>query len=187
MKSTKIAASALVAAAAATIASPADATVYERLRAVDEPYSFVNEDCEGATYLVDGVFNGRFILWQGTGPATEAFPYLDRFSIVETWTNTETGGWFTLSRHGIGHEVKARPVEGTVFEFRLVETGRTIIESSDGNRVATDRGARVITFEFDTLGDGQPGGNYDFDTWVEDDRGPHEIADLCVLAAELTT
>jgi hypothetical protein len=178
MKSTKFAATALVTAAAAAIASPADATVYERMRAVDEAYSFVNEECAGATYLIEGVFNGKFILWQGTGPATEAFPYLDRFSAVETWTNAETGGWFTLSRHGISHEVKARPVAGTVFEFRLVETGQTVIEDSNGGLVARDRGARVITFEFDTLGDGQPGGDYDFDTWLEDD-GDHTRSVTC--------
>jgi hypothetical protein len=189
MQSNRIAASVIAAATITSVVAtegPAGAKVVEHLQAVDEPYSFTNEDC-GTPYDVVGVFNGNFILRQGTGPATEAFPFLDRARIEETWTNTLTGRSFTLSRHGVFHEVKARPVEGTVFEFRAVETGQTTIVDENGNLVARNRGALVITFEFDTLGDGAPGGVYDFSTWVEDPRGPHPAADLCAIADELTS
>ena len=40
---------------------------------------------------------------------------------------------------------------------------------------------------FDTLADGALGGIYDFDSWVEDPRGVHEIGDLCALAEALTS
>jgi len=167
-------------------AGPAGATVIEKFREVAAPYEFVITDCEGATYAVEGVFTGRFILRQGTGPAAEAFPYVERFSIEETWTDPETGGWFTVRANMLGNEVKARPVDGTIFEFRKVEAGRQTVWNSEGELVAHNSGALLITFLFDTLGDGMPGGEYDWDSFVEDARGPHQIGDLCAIADELT-
>ena len=181
------AASSVVATAFALLAAgPASATVIEKFREVNAPYEFVMTDCEEATYLIEGVFNGRFILRQGTGPADQAFPYVDRFSFDETWTNLETGGWFTVRANMLGSEVKARPVDGTTFEFRKVEAGHQTVWSSEGELVARNSGALMITFHFDTLGDGMPGGVYDWDSFVVDERGPHEIADLCAIADQLT-
>ena len=86
----------------------------------------------------------------------------------------------------LGNEVKARPVDGTTFEFRKVETGRQTVWNSDGELVARNSGAQMVTFLFDTLGDGMPGGNYDWASFVVDERGPHEIGDLCAIADQLT-
>ena len=191
MRYRKIAASALAAAAVTTVVavagSPADATVIEKYQERKTPYSFTNEDCAGASYDVAGLFTGRFIGKEGTGPASETFPILDRHSFVETWTNTETGKWFSFSANRVFHEVKARPVDGTIFQFEAVQAGRTVLVDAGGELVASDSGAVRITFLFDTLGDGQPGGVYDFDSWVEDYRGAYGIGDLCTRAAELTS
>ena len=189
MESNKLAASALVGAgitcaAMAAPAAPAGATVYERLRAVDEPYGFTTDEC-GTPYDVAGVFNGRLIIKQGTGPRTETFPVLDKVSIVETWTNTQTGAWFTVRLHRTFNEVKARQVDGTVFEFRAVEAGQYVVEDAEGDVVARDRGAVIYAFLFDTLGDGAPGGEYLSD-FLADPRGKYEVDDLCAIAEGLT-
>ena len=160
------------------------------MRAIDEPYSD-SYTCS-SPFEIDGVFNGKAIIEQGTGPATETFPVLDRYSIEETHTNTVTGNSFTVRGHGIFHEVKARRVEGNVFEFRAIDTGQPfVVENAAGRVVLRDRGATAITFQFDTLGDGMPGGNYLDETWVETYRGPHpsggEDFDFCALAESLTT
>lgn len=50
-------------------------------------------------------------------------------------------------------------VEGTIFKFTFVETGQAfVVEDSDGGVVARNRGALRVTYLFDTLGDGEPGG-----------------------------
>ena len=191
MRYRKIAASALAAAAATTVVavagSPADATVIEKYQERKTPYSFTNEDCAvfctTSPVCSPAASSGR----RATGPATETFPILDRHSFVETWTNTGTGKWFSFSANRVFHEVKARPVDGTIFQFEAVQAGRTVLVDAGGELVASDSGAVRITFLFDTLWDGQPGGVYDFDSWVEDYRGAYGIGDLCTRAAELTS
>lgn len=177
----------VVAVAAAT---PAGATVYERLQTIDEPYSD-SYTCS-STFQIVGVFNGRLIVKQGTGPATEAFPVLDNYSFNETHTNTATGRSFTVKGNGIFHEVKARQVDGNVFEFRAIETGQPfVVEDATGKVVLRDRGAVDIRFLFDTLGDGMPGGNYFDESFVASPRGPRPSwdpdFDFCALAESLTS
>ena len=191
MQHRKLAAGLLIAglAAALTTVAPAGATVVDRMREVDEPYTLVFDECQetyGVSFDIAGVFNGRLLLKQGTGPKTETFPVLDNHRIEETWTNAETLRTFSLTSRGVFNEVKARQVSGTVFEFQAVETAHNVIRDEDGALVARNRGAVVYTFLFDTLGDGAPGGDYVSD-WDVDARGPQEVEDICALAVELTS
>ena len=177
-------------AAAAVPAAPASATIYERLRAVDEPtIPWSYDDC-GPAIAVEGVFNGRVIIKQGTGPKAGTFPVLDRFSLVETHTNTLTGASFTVRVTSVFNEVQARRVEGDVFEFTAVETGQPmVVEDADGRVVLRDRGAVRYTFLFDTGGDDVPGGTYLTDFLPADPHAPRPswTTDWCALALDLTS
>jgi hypothetical protein len=91
--------------------------------------------------------------------------------------------------HGLFHDIKATHVEGTIYEFVAVEAGQPFaIEDSNGNIVVRDRGVILHTYLFDTLGDGQPGGEFIEETQTTV-HGPHPGVDsdvFCETAAELT-
>jgi hypothetical protein len=132
----------LVAAAllAAPVAVPAQATVRERLAYHDE-WSFV-EDC-GFPVQVTGSGDGRATIREGQNADDGAFPVLDRFSFSETWTNIESGEWFVIRGQSIFNEVEATRIEGSIFEFRVVQAGRPfIVEDADGNVVAAQSRVR---------------------------------------------
>jgi hypothetical protein len=177
---------ALVAAAllVALVAAPAQATVRERFRLYEE-YSFT-EDC-GFPVEVNGATSGLIIIREGENQDEGAFPVLNRFSYRETWTNPETGAWFVIRGSATFNEVEATRVEGSIFEFRFVEAGQPfVVEDSDGNVVARNRGSVHVRYLFDTLGDDEPGGEFvsDVDFWM---AGPHPGIDShpCDYAVEL--
>ena len=90
-------------------------------------------------------------------------------------------------RHLTFNEVKATHVGGNVFEFRSVEAGQPfVVQDSDGNVVARNRGSVRVTFVFDSEGDDEPGGIYldDLDVRV---AGPHPSLEKhpCEYASEL--
>jgi hypothetical protein len=64
-----------------------------------------------------------------------------------------------------------------------------VIEDAEGNVVVRDRGVVRHTYLFDTLGDGEPGGEFIGETQAAV-HGPHSgFADdfpFCEIAAELT-
>jgi hypothetical protein len=80
--------------------------------------------------------------------------------------NPDTGKWFVIRGHGVFHEIKAKHVSGTIYEFVAIEAG-----------------------QFDTLGDGTPGAEFIEETSTIV-HGPHPgFADdfpFCEIAAELT-
>ena len=177
---------ALVAAAllAALVAAPAPATVRERITYHDE-WSFV-EDC-GFAVQVTGSGDGRSTIREGMNEDEGAFPVLDRFRFSETWTNLETGEWFVIRGKSIFNEVEATRVDGSIFEFRAIQSGQPfVVEDSDGSVVARNRGSVHIRYWFDTQGDDEPGGEWvaDVDLRV---AGPHPSLDLhpCEYAIEL--
>ena len=120
----------------------------------------------------------------------EAFLVADNYSYRGVFTNRETGEWFVQRGNALFHEIKATQVEGTIYEFVAVEAGQPfIIEDSAGNIVVRDRGVIRRTYLVDTLGDGEPGGEF-----IEDVaavvHGPHPGFEpdfpFCEIAAELT-
>ena len=183
MRST-IAALVSAAVVSALVAAPAQSTVRERFRDHVE-WSFI-QDC-GFPVEVTGSRDDRFMIREGKNQDAGAFPVLNRFAWRETWTNPANGKWFMIRGHGTFNEVKATRVEGSIFEFTAVETGQAVVvEDSDGRVVARNRGALRFSFLFDTLGDGEPGGEWIADT---DFRvsGPHPSLDVdfCEYAVEL--
>jgi len=170
-------------AAAVTVlgGAPAGATVIDRETFVDEPYSFSHDDC-GFQIDVEGTFSSKDHLRVGKGKADTAFFGFSNYSFVETQTNPETGAFVTVKANATFHEIKARRVEGSIFEFDQVEAGRFRMYDSDGGLVAFDRGNVHVSLLFDTQGDDVPGGIFIEETGV-DVHGPH-IDDYCDLITE---
>jgi hypothetical protein len=170
-------------AAIATAAAPADATVADRGHFADEAYGF-GYDC-GFPMEVTGVAGGNYRLRDGGGGI---FFSLDRVAFQEVHTNTDTGGWFTLSGRFAANETGARHVEGSLYEVQIVKAGQVaVIEDSDGELVSRDRGVIRRTLLFDTGGDTEPGGTA-VELLDQQLAGPHELlGHLCEVAEELTT
>ena len=133
-----------------------------------------------------GVASGNFHLREGKGDDATVFFSLDRVSFSERHTNPQTGEWFTLSGRFANNEVGATPVEGSLFEIRVVKAGQVaVIEDSAGNLVSRDVGVLRRTILFDTGGDQVPGGTF---VDLVDLRlgGPHPtLGRLCDVAADL--
>jgi hypothetical protein len=105
-------------------------------------------------------------------------------------TNPETGKWFVIRGNGLFNEVRATLVSGTIYKFVAVEAGQPmVLEDSAGNVIVRDRGAIQHSFLFDTLGDGEPGGEI-IEEFPASVHGPHpgfaEDFPFCEIAAELT-
>ena len=146
--------------------------------------SFVVDECDFPLEVV-GTFSGHFRARADRGG--QAFYALDNYRFRDVVTNPETGGWFLVRANGLFIETRATLVEGNIYEFVQHDAGQFVIEDSDGDVVLRDRGLVRLTVLFDTLGDGQPGGEPGEELDVEL-RGPHPTwdADFCATAAELT-
>ena len=169
---------------AAVVAPPAPATVRDKFR-LHEEWAYV-EDC-GFPVEVTGSRSNLIIIREGKNADAGAFPVLNAIRSSETWTNPESGDWFTISGKSTFNEVEATRVEGSIFEFRTVEAGQPyVVENSDGNVVERNSGSVHISYLFDTGGDDEPGGE-----WVADGdfrvAGPHPslLAHSCDYAIEL--
>ena len=121
---------------------------------------------------------------------TESFFFLrERHSFHETHTNTVNDESFVVrSDNSTIHEIKATQVEGSVYEVTQLEVGQPfVVEDSEGNVVARDRGSIRYHFVFDTGGDTEPGGEF-VEFLGADVNGPHPgfFTDRCSYAADLT-
>lgn len=150
-------AAALALGATLAVASPAGATIIER-----DSYEFTevdNFDFCGINFDWTGEFSGDIKIREGKNRNAGAFFLQDRFSSVETFVNTENGEYFTIDHNGVFQELRARHVEGNIFEFVAHEVGQPfVLRDSDGNVLVRDRGAITYTVLFDTFGDDEPGG-----------------------------
>ena len=153
---------------------------------VTETFSF--DDC-GFQIDAQRTFGGLFMLREGRrGDAT---PYLfDNYWYENVFTNHETGEWFTHSGNGLYKDLQIVNIEGTVYRFEAIETGRPFqIHDSDGNLVVNDRGHLRVGFTVDTLGDD----NLDNDVFIEGsfellaDNGAHPgfYVSFCDIANDL--
>jgi hypothetical protein len=176
----------VVAAALAVGGTPAAATVIER-----DHYSgsdeFTDDPCGFTLNFVVTFYGHALLRVDKTG---QAFLVKDSFHFRNVVTNPETGQWFVIRGHGLFHEIKATQVDGTVYEFVAVEAGQPfVIEDAEGNVIVRDRGVIRHTYLFDTLGDGQPGGEPIEETQAVV-HGPHpgfgDDFPFCEIVAELT-
>ena len=149
--------------------------------------SFSFGEC-GFTLDVVSEFSGRFHFRVDKGG--QAFLVHDNYRFRDVVTNPETGRWFVVRGNGMGHEIQATHVSGTIYEFVALESGQPfVIEDSSGRVVVRDRGVIRARFLFDTLGDGEPGGEF-VELLELSLHGPHpgfgEDFPFCEIAAELT-
>ena len=176
----------IVGAAAVTVlgGAPSKATVVDKIHYLSEPYSFSYDDC-GFDVEVEGSSSGVAHLRAGKGKTATAFFGLDNYSFVETQTNPETGAFVTITANAVFNEIRARRVEGNIFEFEAVEAGQFRMYDSDGQLVARDRGSVHFRILFDTEGDDVPGGIF-IEELGADVHGPHPgFDDFCGLITPL--
>jgi hypothetical protein len=114
-------------------------------------------DVDDATYSVDVSASGVSRLRPTRGG--EFFVVHDKYRFDEVWTDLETGRWITVSGNGVFKELRPRQVDGTVYSFSFIDAGAVFtVRDDDGQVVYRDRGVVKGEALFDTLGDGQPGG-----------------------------
>jgi hypothetical protein len=155
---------------------PVGATILPNDRYSDD-YSFSFDDC-GFWIDVTGHDEGVAHLRVGKGDDASAFFLHDNYSFAETWTRRDTGDSFTLSGNGLFHETKATHIEGTIFAFTSINAGQPfVVRDADGNVILRDSGVIVQVIEFDTLGDGVPGGEFITDVSFAV-HGPHPGLDF---------
>lgn len=175
-----------VAVAAVTVlgGAPSNAAVVDKGRYFSEPYSFSHDDC-GFDVDVEGTASGHFRIRAGKGKTDTAFFALDNYSFTETQTNPETGEFVTITANAVFNEIKAKRVEGSIFEFWAIEAGQFRLYDSDGRLVARDRGSVRFHILFDTEGDDVPGGIL-IEEFPPEVHGPHPgFDDFCGLITPL--
>ncbi|HYI20371.1 MAG TPA: hypothetical protein VD836_16755 [Solirubrobacteraceae bacterium] len=176
---------ALVAAGALALPATAQATIHER-GTWEDAFTETYDDC-GFPIELSGQAGGDFRLREGKRHSDQAFLVLDRFAYQELHVNPATGDFFTIRGRGIFNEVTARPYDGTVLEFRVVEAGQLFtVRDAAGDVVLRDRGSITFSYLFDTLGDSMPGGEFVADVGDRvNGLHPSDDLDFCAMAAEL--
>ena len=183
VRARNLAVAAVVATAVTALGgASAGATIFERGRYVDEPYSFTNDSC-AFDLVVEGTSSGHFRIRDGKGKTETAFFAHDNYEFTETQTNPANGKFVTITGDVNFTETKATRVEGTVFEFFANEAGRFRLYDSDGRLLARDRGSVQFHILFDTLGDDMPGGEF-LEEFPPEVHGPH-IDDFCEIVEPL--
>ncbi len=143
------------------------------------PYSFTNEDCEGLFFDVEGSDRGYEIIYNVPGSDGQAFLQDLRYTYHEVWTNPANGHQAFVSGSARSREVKAEHVDGNVWRFLVVLTGKPfVVKNEHGRTVLAEWGRLVRSTDFDTLGDSEPGGEFvdetllstrgNWPTWEED-------------------
>ena len=143
------------------------------------PYEFTNEDCPGLPFEVKGRDRGYEVLYIVPGSDGQAFLLHERYRFREVWTNPANGKKAYVSGHHKFREVKATHVEGNVWRFLSVLKGKPfVVKNARHKTVLAEWGKLVLSSDFDTLGDSQPGGELvsqtilkskgNWPTWEED-------------------
>ena len=168
-------------AAVALTAGPAAAAHYQGETPYDDTYAFSYDDC-GFRIDVDGHTWGAFAFRTGTGLDTGAFFTRNRYSIHEVQTRPSTGVSVVIDQRGQFNDVRAVRVEGSIFEFTSQSAGSAVVTDGDGTVIGREAGIVHDRFLFDTLGDGEPGGDYlgPIASWANG-RHPFDDIDWCAL------
>lgn len=156
---TRVALSAGATLALLTIAAPATA---------DKPYeNFTYGDTVEGTFENCGMtidfidtFSGHILTKVVKSSDGEAYLGHQNYRYETVFTNTSSGRSMVWSGTGTYKEVRATHVEGDIWEFTWQEAGQPLrITDLEGNVLAFERGRVSGSILFDTLGDGQPGGD----------------------------
>jgi hypothetical protein len=144
-------------AALLAMALPAQATVIAHEHYTDSGTDEFTE-C-GFDIRVDFTASGNLRTRAGKHDLDTAFFGLDNYEFTAKWTNTANGRFFTVWGNGVFRDVKATHVEGSIFRFTTVDSGRSFnVVDASGRVVLRDRGSVRETYLFDTEGDDVPGG-----------------------------
>jgi hypothetical protein len=177
-----------LAAAVALGAVPAGAAPVDSGRFEFED-TFVFEDC-GRPLESHERFTGSFMI-KAAQPRTggEFFRLLQRVEADITVRDPESGAFFTIEWSTTLSELPGSLVPGTQtrFVYRTVEAGVwDLWRDSTGRVVHRSTGAVVFEYDFDSLGDGMPGGEF-VDVRLVRLAGnlPTFDADFCQLALPL--
>lgn len=146
------------------------------------------DDC-GFVIAYDFTATSTYFDREVPGSDGQAFRKHQVYRFRNVLTNPATGQWLVVRGHELDLEVTARQVDGDVWEFTSQTVGQPfVIEDSDGNVVLRDRGRSTSRFLFDTLGDGQPGGEL-LEEELTGVSGPHPSIDssfdFCAIATDL--
>jgi len=160
-------------------AAPAYATITDREHVTDEPYQYVNWGC-GYPMDVEGVES--HVLLKRSSKNSDAIEFVtDNYSWKETWTNAD-GDSVSLSGNGLAKDVRAKRLEGTLYQFTYQEAGQPIvIRDASGALIARDRGNLSFNFTIDLADD-------TFNFLGVKVAGPHPMfdVDICKVIQPIT-
>lgn len=174
--------------ALALVGSVAAAPLEREHYSFEDSDTFTDTEC-GAPITIDytGEFSGVFML-KDKKPGGPTPPYLfDNYSGVETYTNVANDKTATVTHQGLYKDVRIEHVEGTIYRFTAIETGRPIVvHGPDGETLVFDAGRIRYTFLVDTLGDADLDNDVFLgDVGEPDVAGPHPVfvgdVDFCDL------
>ena len=170
------------------LAAPAPATIFERGSfSFDETFE---ENLCGIQVIHHEVFTADFRTRTGKGDLDQAFFGMLKAQFSDTFTNVATGASFTIEGHGVlNKDVKATPLGGNIFAFKVLEASTVVVRDLDGKVVLRDAGSIWRTIVFDTLGDSQPGGEVLSESIIRV-NGPHPLfnmdeATFCAMVHDL--
>jgi hypothetical protein len=182
---------ALLVAMISTVAlsSPADAALLER-GTFDDSDSFTFDDC-GFTVAVDERFVGWYTIGEGTKRTNGEFFRVHQMTTYSgTFTNVETGEYFTSAWHTNFREMPARIVseDGPIVTYQTKDSGVwDTLRDSTGTVRYRSAGTLVFRYVFDTGGDGAPGGGEFLSEEFVRTSGHWDTfdADFCAIVDEL--
>jgi hypothetical protein len=170
----------LVAVGGAVQAVPTTQEHYEVLE------SGRSDDCGfPVDYEVAG--SGQLVVREVRGSDGQAYLGHNNFKFRTVITNPATGAWMVVSGQSLFTEMTATHVEGDIWEFTTHEAGQPfVVEDSTGTVIARSRGLVTYRALFDTLGDGQPGGEV-LEVEVTGIHGVHEgsFDNICDFVIDL--
>ncbi|MEA2605752.1 MAG: hypothetical protein QOI00_509, partial [Chloroflexota bacterium] len=158
-------------------AGSASATLGDRF-SFTNPYEYVNWDC-GYPMQVVGVESHLVLIRVDKKLDGNVF-VTDNYAFKETWTGSD-GRWFTLSGNGIGKDIRAKSLGGTLYEFTNHNSGQpVVVTDSSGNIISRDRGNLTVQYTIDIAD-----GTFNFLGFRL--GGPHPLffVDLCKEVAPL--
>lgn len=148
----------LTAGMAVGVAAPSGATIDVR-----NHYSFTDSsdfsECGIDDIHLDTVGHGLFTARQVHDSDGQAWFGHDNYDVTDTFTNPANDRSFSITYNGNFREIRARHIEGNIWEFDWRDSGSTwVLRDGDGNVLVRDRGSISATGTYDLLGDGKPGG-----------------------------
>ena len=127
----------------------------------------------GSRLHLEGLASGNARIRVGKGDLDTAYFGLDNYEFTVKVTNTANGRFYTEWGNGIVRDVSATHIEGSIFQFTTVESGRPYnLVRRERERPPPRPRLDPLTYLFDTEGDQTPGGIF-LELIEERVSGPH--------------